>query len=329
MKRRNFLVALGAGLATPRASFAQPQARIRRIGFLAVRSVPGAPSSDPYYGSFVHAMRDLGYVEGKNLVIEWRFAGGKYDRFPALADELVRLNPEVIVTHSTPATEALRRATGTIPIVTAAVGDPVSSGFAASLARPGGNITGMSVMVTDLGAKQVELLKAITAEVSRIALLVNPDTSIHDKLVSSVQAAAQQLGIKVLRLDARSPDDIERGFATITRERIGAVIVANDAFFVSERRRIAELTRINRLPSMFPYREDVAAGGLMSYGQDAADFYRRAASHVDKIFKGARPSELPFEQPTKIHLAINRKTAKALGIVVPQALLIRADEVIE
>jgi len=274
-------------------------------------------------------MRDLGYADGKNLVIEWRYADGKFDRLPGLAAELVRMKLEVIVTHSTPATQALQRATSTIPIVFASSGDPVGRGLAASLARPGGNITGLSIITPDVYPKQLELLKLIMPALSRAAFLVNSDTPGLPAVLNNVQAAAQKLGVVMLPIDARTQEEIERGFAEMGRERADAVIVQADAFFTAQRRQISELVTHNRLPSVFYYRENVQAGGLMSYGQNLVDYYRRAATYVDKILKGAKPSELPIEQPMKIHLAINQKTAKALGITVSKELLFRADEVIE
>ena len=329
--RRAFLIAAGAWLTLARASasFAQQQPKVWRIGFLAMRSRSTPSNPDVYYDAFVQGMRELGYVEGKNLVIEWRFADGKYERLPGLAAELVRMKVEVIVTHSAAGPQAAQRATSTIPIVFVTASDPVGSGFAVSLARPGGNLTGLSNIVSEVSPKHIELLKTMIPKLSRVAVLQNPGNSFHPANLKSIQAAAQQVGIKVLPVDARAPDEIERGFATMTRERAEAVIVAADAFFVQQRRQIAELALKNRLPSMFPFREDVQAGGLMSYGQNLADSYRRAATYVDKILKGAKPGELPIEQPTRFHLAINRKTAKALGLNITNELLLRADEVIE
>ena len=328
--RRKLLIAFGAGsLAAPLGAFAQQQAKVRRIGFLAVRfrSTPSNP--EVYYDAFVQGMRELGYAEGKNLVIEWRFADGKVERLPDLAAELVRANVELIVTHGTQATQAAQRATSKIPIVTAAVGDPVGTGFAASLARPGGNITGLSSMTADLTAKQIEFLMTIMPKLSRVAFLVNSTNPASADYVKSAETIARQSGLKVVTLEARNPGEIERAFAAMTQARVEAVIVAADAFFLGQRRQLAELTLKNRLPSMFYYREDTLAGGLISYGQNLADHYRRAATYVDKILKGAKPGELPFEQPTRIHLAINRKTAKVLGLTVSKELLFRADEVIE
>jgi putative ABC transport system substrate-binding protein len=321
------LIALGALPVLP--SLAQQLSKVRRIGFLAVRSRSTPSNPDVYYDAFVQGMRELGYVEGKNLVIEWRFADGKFERLPDLASELVRMKVEVIVTHAGSATEALKRTTSSIPIVTAPMADPVGDGFAASLARPGGNITGLSLMNVDLAPKRFELLKLIMPGLPRAAVLVNPGNPSHPSILKSVQAAARQIGVKVLPVDARTQEEIERGFAVMRRERADAVIVLSDPFFTGQQRQFTELAARNRLPSMFSFRENVEAGGLISYGPNLADFYRRAATYVDKILKGAKPGELPIEQPTKIHLAINRKTAKALGLTIPQEFLLRADEVIE
>ena len=327
--RRILLRAMLAGMAlAPLRSFAQKAPKVWRIGFLAARSRPASLESD-FYGAFPRGMRELGYVEGKNLVIEWRFADGKYERLPGLAAELVQMKVEVIVTAGTPPTQAAQRATSTIPIVTAAVTDPVASGFAASLARPGGNITGLSLIWVDLIPKQLELLKTIKPTLSRVAVLANSSNSSHPAILKSLQTAAQQFGVKVLPVDARTMEDIERGFATMTRERAEAVIIVGDPYFIGQRRQIVELAVKNRIPSIFPFREDVAAGGLMSYGQNLNDFYRRAATYVDKILKGAKPGDLPIEQPTVFELIINRKTAKALGLTISNELLLRADKVIE
>ena len=328
MNRRDAVAGLCA-VAMPLRAFAQRQDKIRRIGCLAVRARSTPANPEIFYDSFTQGMRELGYVEGKNIVSEWRFADGKYERLPRLAAELVRLKPEVIVTHSTPAIEALQRATTSIPIVFGAVNDPVASGFATSLARPGGNITGLSLMNVDVGPKQLELLKLMAPALSRVAVLVNPGNTVHAANLKSLQAAAQQIGLNVLPADVRSPEEIERGFVATRREHADGIIVLADAFFIAQRRQIMELAVRHRLPSLFFFREDVEAGGLISYGPNIADYFRRAATYVDKILKGAKPSELPIEQPTTVHLAINRKTAKALGITVPQSLLVRADEVIE
>ena len=326
ISRRKLLV---AGMCLPAWTTLAQQPKVHRIGFLAarLRSTPSNP--DVLYDAFVQGLRELGYVEGKNLLIEWRFADGKYERLPGLAAELVQMKVEIIMSHTTPGTQALQRVTKSIPIVMTSVNDPLGSGFVASLARPGGNITGLSLMVLDSSPKQLELLKIMIPRLSRVAVLLNPGTSSHPQILKNIQAAAQQVGIKVLPVEARTAEEIERGFALMRRERAGAVIVAADSFFLWRRQQISELAVTNRMPSMFPNREEVQAGGLMSYGQSLTDFYRRAATYVDKILKGAKPADLPIEQPTKIHLAINRKTATALGLKIPQELLLRADEVIE
>ena len=322
------LCGLGAFMAGG-AAFAQRPVKIRRIGFLATRfrSTPSNP--DVFYDAFVLGMRELGYVDGKNMVIDWRFAEGRPERLPGLVDELVRIPVDVIVTHSTPGTRAAQRATSTIPIVIASVSDPVRMGFAASLARPGGNITGLSMTSVDLGPKYVELLKTLLPRLSRIAFAMNPDTQSHHAILKSVQSAAQGIGIKVLPLAARDEQEVRRSLDAMVRERVEAAIVAPDTFIIGQRAHFADLALEHRMPTMFAVREQVTAGGLMSYGQDIVAHYRHAALYVDKIIKGAKPSDLPIEQPTKLHLAINAKTAKALGLTIPGELLLRADEVIE
>ncbi len=274
-------------------------------------------------------MRELGYVEGKNLVIEWRSADGKYERFPLLAAELVQLKVDVIVTVTPPATSAAQKATTTIPIVMGTTGDPVGNGFIKSLARPGGNITGLTSIVSDLGPKHMEMLLSMVPRLSRVAVLLNPDNLAHIGVLKNVQAAAQRTSLKILPVKARTPQEIENAFSLMTREHAGAVIVAGDGFLTQQRRQIAELAVKNRLPSITGIKEYPETGGLMSYGQNLADQYRRAAVYVDKILKGAKPGDLPVEQPTRLALVINRKTAKALGLTIPQSLLIMADKVIE
>ena len=327
--RRRVVIALGAGALAPLASFAQQQDKVRRIGFLGARSRSTPSNPDVYYDAFTRGMRELGYIEGKNLVIEWRFADGKYERLPGLAAELVQMKVEVIMTHSTPATQALQRATSAIPIVFVAVSDPIGSGIAVSLARPGGNITGLTNILSELSAKHIELLKIILPKLSRVAVFVNPDNPSHPAVLKSIQAAARQVGIKVLPLDVHTPEEIERGFATMKRERAEALINASDPFLSLQKQRITELALKNRIPSISSTREDVQAGGLMSYGTSFIGLYRRAATFVDKILKGTKPAELPIEQPTRFEMLINRKTANALGLKINNELLLRADEVIE
>jgi len=328
-RRRQILIALGSGaFLTPYASFAQQTNKLRRIGFLVAAARP--PSIDAHYmGTFIRGLRDLGYVEGKNFVIEWRFADGNYQRLPVLAGELVSMNVDVLMTGGTAANSALQKATTTIPIVNATMSDPVGNGFAKSLTHPGGNITGLALATTDMSPKHVELLRLIVPKLTSLGLLVNLGNSAHPAVAKSITTNAQRLGIKVRILDARNADGLTRNFSIMKQERTEAVIAVVDAFFISQRREIAELALKNNLPSMFSAQEHVEAGGLMSYGQNLADHYRRAAAYVDKIFKGAKPGNLPIEQPAVFSLTINSKTAKALGLAIPQELLLRADKVIE
>lgn len=274
-------------------------------------------------------MLALGYDEGRNLAIDWRFANGDYQRFAALAAELVRGQPEVIVAYGTAGVQALQREARNIPIVIAAAIDPVGSGFGESLARPGGNITGLSALAVDLSQKHLELLGAVIPKLSRVAVLLNPGNSRSAAVFKSVQSAAQKLGIKVISVEAGGPDQFERAFAVMARDRVGAAIIAGDASFSAQGKTIAEMALKHRIATIGIYREHAAAGSLMSYGQNIADFHRLAATYVDKILRGAKPGELPIEQPTKIEFVINGKTAKALGLKIPQSVLVRADRVIE
>ena len=325
--RRELLAALGsAAAAWPLAARAQQPARTWRIGFLSAVSRSAASSS---YAAFVRGMRELGYVEGKDFVIEWRSVEGKYERFPEIAEELVRLKVDVFVTGVTAALPALQRATTTIPIVMAYSTDPVGNGLVASLVHPGGNITGLAGSSDDSSPKQLELLTTIVPNVSRIGLLGNPGTETYSSVLSNAQDAAQKVGLSLVPIEARNQREIEDAFTEFAKERVPAVMVAVDAVFFGQRWRIAELALANRLATMFALREYAEAGGLMSYGENVADFFRRAASFVDKIFKGANPGDLPVEQPTKFNLVINRKTADALGVTIPPQLYIFADEVIE
>jgi putative ABC transport system substrate-binding protein len=274
-------------------------------------------------------MRELGYVEGKNLAIEWRFADGKLDRLPALAAELVRLKVDVIVAVGLEAPLAVQKATITIPIIFVGPGDPVGTGLIKSLARPGGNITGPSTISGELGPKRLEMLLAMVPKLSRVAVLVNPTRPTHIKALESVVAAGQKLGVTMLRAEARTPQEIENAFSVMVREKAGALIVLLNPVFQEQRSQIAELSAKHRLPCMTADRIYAEAGCLMSYGNSLADDFRRAATYVNKILKGAKPSDLPVEQPTKFELVINRKTAKALGLTIPQSLLVSADKVIE
>jgi len=327
MKRREFLFALGAGaLATPILSFAQQPPKVWRIGYLSPRV---RMDSLPYERAFLQGMSELGYVEGKNVVVEWRFADGAYERLPYLAAELLRLNVDVIVAPSSSAIRAAQQATKTTPIVFISTGDPVGSGFVASLAQPGGNITGLSNTNLDVSAKLLELLVTMVPKLSRVAVLGNPGSSTHSAILKNVRAAAlTRVGVRVLSVEARTREEIERGFARMTQEHADSVIVAADAFLNQQAQYIAPLALKRRLPSISQPRIYVEAGGLMSYGQNTAESYRHAATYVDKILKGAKPADLPVEQPTKFELVVNLKTAKALGLTIPESIRIRADEVI-
>ena len=328
MNRRDTVLALLAFGAAPLFAHAQQQGKIWRVGFLTQRRRPDSIDAD-FLGAFPLGMRELGYIEGKNLVIEWRFADGEFARLPDLAAELVGLKLDVIVSGSSQAIRALQKATTTIPIVMATSGDPIGSGFVKSLARPGGNITGLSNLTSDIGAKQLELLLGMVPKLSRVAVLVNPVNPSHATFLRYVQAEAQRVGVTVLPVEARTAREIANAFPMMTQGNARAVIVAIDAFFIQQYPQIAELAANNRLPSASSIREFVYAGGLVSYGTNLAEQLRRAATYVDKIFKGAKPADLPVEQSAKFELFINGKTARALGLTIPQSVLLRADRLIE
>ncbi len=327
MRRRAFITLLGgAAAAWPLAARAQQAGKVWRIGVLSGASRETAFTN---YEGFLQGMRELGYVEGRDFVMEYRFAEGQYERFPDFAAELVRLNVDVILVGATSAIRMLQRATTTIPIVLAYSTDPVGNGFVASLSRPGGNITGLSSSSDDTAPKQLELVATVVPNVSRIGLLGNPASPTYTDVRKGAENAAQKVGLTLVSVEARNPQEIEAAFASFVSERVQAFISAGDALFFAQRRQIAELALKSRLPSMFSQREYAAAGGLMSYGENLSEFFRRAASFVDKIFKGAKPGDLPMEQPTRFNLVINRKTADALGVAIPPQLYIFADEVIE
>ena len=327
--RRRFLVALGAGvLAAPRGSLAQPASKGARIGFLYFGSRQTALDTGRY-NAFIQGMGELGYTEGKNFTLEARFADGKAERLPALAAELVRLKVDVIVATGSPVYRALQHSTTTIPVVITVTIDPVGDGFAASMARPGGNFTGLSITAGDLGPKLLELLKAAVPKMSRVAVLSNPGNPAHPPRVIRIMSAAQKVGIQVWLAEASTVQEIEREFAMMTKERANVAIIVADGLFLQESQSIAGQALKHRLPSISQLRELTEAGGLMSYGPNTVDNFRRAATYVDKILKGAKPGELPFEQPTRYHLVINRKTAMSLGLTIPEALLRQADEVIQ
>ncbi len=313
-------------LAAPLAADAQQPPKIPRIGYLG----PGSPSAGaPLLESFRQGLRELGYVEGRNIFIDYRWAEGRFDRFPALAAELIQLRVDVIVTYSNAAVAALQQATRTIPIVVAAMGDPVGSGFVASLARPGGNITGFSSLPEELAGKWVELLREAVPKVSRVAVLAVSQTPAQRTLWKEIQVAAQALRVSPQRQEVAGPDEIEHAFAGFIKGRAQGLIVLPHAVTIDRRTQIVGLAAKNRLPGMYPFSSYVEAGGLMSYGTNFSEQHRRAATYVDKILKGTKPADLPVEQPTRFELVINLKTAKALGLKIPQSVLIRADQVIE
>jgi putative tryptophan/tyrosine transport system substrate-binding protein len=314
-------------LAAPLAADAQQAGRVPRIGFLGVTSPSDRP---PLLDAFRQRLRELGWVEGQNIVIDYRYAEGRVDRLPDLAAELVRLKVDLIVSLGTQGVTAAKNATETIPIVMIAVRDPVGTGLIASLARPGGNVTGVSGYAgLEIVAKQLELLKETVPKIRRVAILSNPTNAYHQLAIREVNVAARSLGVQLQLLEARGPNEFDGAFAAMAKERVGALLVLSDAMLSSHRTRLADLAARSRLPAAYGVRESVEAGGLMSYGPSFLDLYRRSATYVDKILKGANPADLPVEQPTKFELVINLKTAKALGLTIPPSLLQRADQVIE
>jgi putative ABC transport system substrate-binding protein len=330
MERRAFMGMLAGGLlAAPRVSEAQPAAKVPRIGILGISPVAGTGSR---LEAFLLGLRDLGYVEGRNIVIEYRDHEGKVERLPALAAELVALKVDVIVAANTGAGLAAKQTTKTLPIVVAAAADPVTSGLVGSLARPGGNVTGLSALAPELVGKCLELLSQAAPGVSRVAVLWQPgalDERTDKDMLKAADVAARALGVRLQFVGARGPADFDGAFSDMTRARAGALTVLTSVMFIGERRHLVDLAAKTRLPAVYPQRDFVDAGGLMSYGPNGPDLFRRAATYVDKILKGAKPADLPVEQPTKFELVINLKTAKALGLTIPQSLLLRADEVIQ
>ena len=325
VQRRDFLIAAGALLAVPTVTVAQPVRKIPRIGYLSTGS-----RGSRFHEAFQEGLRELGWVEGQNIAIEYRFADGKFDRLPELAAELVRLKVDIIVAQPTPAALAARSATGSIPIVMINVGDPVGVGLVASLARPAGNVSGTAFDVgLETFGKALEVLKEAVPKAERVAILTNPGNPAQALAITSVETTAQSLGLRLLFLEARVPDDFGRVFAEIAKERVDALLVVAESLFMLHRTALADLALKYRLPTMFGIRENVVAGGLMSYGPSLAQNSRRAAAFADKILKGAKPADLPVEQPTKFELVINAKTAKALGLTIAPSLLLRADEVIQ
>lgn len=324
MRRRDFIAALG-GLAA-----LVPSARAQqRVPLIAVLHAASAASTREQFEAFQTAMTALGYVDGENIRYQTRFADGQIDRLGALADELVRLNPAVIVSAPAPANIAAKRATGTIPIVMASGADPVGFGLVESLARPGGNVTGLTNFAAELASKQLDLMRALLPRLARVAVLINVTNPLHAPQWRETQQAAAQASISLVPFEYRVADDIERAFDTFAKEKAEALLVPPDTTFGTHRRRIAGLAISSRLPAISFNRAWVEAGGLVAYGPNTEDNYRRAAYFVDRILKGAKPGDLPVEQPTKIVLIVNLKAARTLGLDVPAAFLARADEVVE
>ena len=321
VRRRQFLFAAGA-LLIARLARAQPAGKVFRIGFLGNST---AALEANLVGPFREGLRDLGYIEGQNSLIEYRWAEGKYERFAALIAELAALKVDVIVTAGTPAALAVKKAAPSIPLVMVAVGDPVATGLVPSLGRPGGNITGVSSIAPDLEGKRLELLREVLPKLSQIAVLWNPANLFHVGSVKQMRAAAQILGIKVEFFGVQVSEELSAAFAAIVKERAQALVVLADRVFLHGRARIMDFAAENHLPSVVTHQELVESGGLLSFGPNYPDMHRRAATYVDKILKGAKPGDLPVEQPTKFELVINLKTAKALGITIPQSVLGRAE----
>lgn len=328
MDRRQTVRVLLALGSVPQLARSQPQGKVWRVGFLTTSRAVSA-DADRFYGPFSQGMRELGYVDGRNMAIDWRSADGKAESVPRLAAELVALKVDVIVAVGTTAIAAAQKASATIPIVMATAADPVASGFVKSLARPGANITGLSNMSGELVAKQLELLREFVPRLSGVCLMFNATSSISSVYVSTAQAAAQSAGLKFMSLDVRTPEDIDKAFVTMSQQRGGAAIVPGNVLFSQQLRRIVGLASKHRLPVMYSEGAYVEAGGLVSYGPNRSEDMRRAATYVDRIFKGAKPGELPVEQPTKLELVINRPASKALGLTIPPSLLVRSDRVIE
>jgi putative ABC transport system substrate-binding protein len=320
------LALAGFSLLLAAKASGQQAAKVPRIGFLAVGSREGRAF---LIEGLLQGLRERGYVAGQNIVIEYRFSEDRDDRLPALAAELVALKVQLILASGTPASFAAKQATSTIPIVMGGIAaDPVETGLVASLARPGGNITGMSMMTAPLGGKRLELLKRTLPGLARVAVFWNPPNPAYGPILKELEAAAQTLGLKLLRLEVRVPGDFEGAFEAATRQRVGALILPGDPLVSNRPKMVADLALKYRLPTMMDIKEFVEAGGLLSLGLDLVDSYRRAATYVDKILKGANPADLPMEQPAKFDLFVNLKTARALGLTVPQWVLLQATQVI-
>ena len=321
MKRRTFIALLGgAATAWPVAARAQQAGKIPRIGII---------DDSPIWNAFRHGLRDLGYLEGQNIVFDYRYAGGLPDRLAWVAVELVHRPVDLIATFGTPPTLAAKQATTTIPIVMMGVGDPVGSGLVSSLARPGGNITGNTILGPEVAGKRLQLLKEVIPSLSRVVFLWNPDNASHPAQLAELRVAVEALGIKLLPVPVRSSDEFDNAFAAMMRERPDAFLMTNDPFHQLSIGRIIDFLANNRLPGMFVTREVTVAGGLLSYGASLPNLFRRGAVYVHKILQGTKPADLPIEQPVKFELVVNLKTAKAMGLSIPESFLLRADETIE
>ena len=327
MRRREFITLLGGAAVWPLAARAQQMGKVPRIGYLGSSS----PSLEPHFvEAFRQKLRELGHIEGENIAIEYRWAEGQDRRLPELAAELVRLQPNVIVTAGTPGALAAMQATKTIPIVMASSGDPVGAGLVTSLARPGGHVTGFTIVGPQIEGKRLDLLKEAVPELSRVAVLWNPSNPALVSYFDTIENAGRTLRISLDPVaEVRRADELDNAFFAIASARPRALLVVADRFLLAHRKRIVEFAAAKRLPGMFPYREYVEAGGLMSYAPSNIELFRGAATYVDKILKGAKPGDLPVQEPTKLELIVNLKTSKAIGLTVPESFLLRADELIE
>jgi putative tryptophan/tyrosine transport system substrate-binding protein len=327
MRRRSFVALLGGVVAAwPFAARAQHGGKIPRVGFMGNST---AALEANLIGPFREGLREHGYEEGRNLDIVFRWAEGRYERFPALIAELIAADVDVIVTAGTPAALAVKKATSTVPVVMAAIGDPVGSGVVQNLARPGGNITGLSAIAPDLEGKRLELLREVVPHLANVAFFLNPANEFHTVSMRQALTAAQALNIRLQPREVSKSEDLEPALASIIKEKPDGLLILADRVFLHNRQRMMDFATEHRLPSVNAYRELVEAGGLMSYGPDYGEMHRRAADYVDRILKGARPGDLPVEQPTRFTLIVNLKAAKAIGLEVPPTLVARADDVIE
>ncbi len=313
--------------AAPRAAHAQQVGKVSRIGYLALGLRP-VPGSDPTFDAFLQGLRELGHVEGRNVALEIRYAEGRNERFPTLAAELVNLKVDVLIAESTPAAIAAKQASSTVPVVMVSVGDPVGAKLIDSLAHPGGNLTGLSLVAPELSAKRLDLFKQTLPKLSRVSVLWNSANVGMRLRVQQTEIAAQTLGVTLQSVAVESPDDFDAVFAALSKDRPESLLVMADTVTATNRSRIVEFAARNRVPAIYEARVFVEAGGLMSYGLDFSNHYRRVAFYVDRILRGAKPADLPVEEPTKFELVINLKTAKALRLTIPQSVLVRADQVI-